>query len=368
MREVGKIYLSFCFSFLLTVSMTWANTAGKKKICLGIGDLAPVMSVLEWVKGEPVVEFEKDKIYVIEFWATWCGPCIKQIPHLSKLQRNFKDVVVVGISCRETDQNAVEPFVREMGERMVYRIACDDMQVSETKKGKMYESWMIAAGQNLIPCTFVIGRDERIAWIGHPDDLDRVLLGVLAGTFDAEKENARALLEESRGRLEHDLWSAIGSGKSEEILLAIDVLCGTFPDRIREFGVRKYSLLLEKDRISALAWAGEMAEIMKNDWESLNELSARMLSMPEASRDEMAMHIAEKIVLRAKKLVDKMPMQEDGVYAEYRARILETMARLYAVKGDRGKAIESQELAIKKWENIRDRMVTKKKKYRSIKK
>ena len=52
-----------------------------------------------WIQGTPVKEWEKDKVYIFEFWATWCGPCRKAIPELNEIAKQFsKDVVVIGIS------------------------------------------------------------------------------------------------------------------------------------------------------------------------------------------------------------------------------------------------------------------------------
>ncbi|MEW6159787.1 MAG: TlpA disulfide reductase family protein, partial [Verrucomicrobiota bacterium] len=58
---------------------------------LKLGNPAPKLQTGKWVQGEPVKEFEKGKVYVVDFWATWCGPCKATIPHLNELYQKFKD-------------------------------------------------------------------------------------------------------------------------------------------------------------------------------------------------------------------------------------------------------------------------------------
>ena len=83
---------------------------------LGLGDPAPPLTVSKFVKGTKVDKFEPGKIYVVEFWATWCGPCKVSIPHLTELQEKQKDVTFIGVSVWENDPELVEPFVQEMGD------------------------------------------------------------------------------------------------------------------------------------------------------------------------------------------------------------------------------------------------------------
>src|SRR5262252_8981907 len=118
---------------------------------LKVGDPAPKLQTGKWVQGDPVKEFEKDKAYIVEFWATWCGPCKVSIPHLNEIYTKFKDkdLIVVGQDCWERDDKLVEPFVKEMGEKMTYRVVMDDK--SQEKKGVMAITWMDAAGRNGIP-------------------------------------------------------------------------------------------------------------------------------------------------------------------------------------------------------------------------
>ena len=165
---------------------------GRKRVnALQVGDPAPELRQGRYVQGESVANLETGKVYVIEFWATWCGPCRAAIPHLNQLHEKYKDqgLVVIGQNCRERGtgiETSVTAFVANMGSNMTYRVALDNV---EGNTGKMSQTWMKAAGRNGIPSSFVVDQAGRIAWIGHPSGLDDVVEKVLAGTFDIEKDN-----------------------------------------------------------------------------------------------------------------------------------------------------------------------------------
>lgn len=126
-------------------------------------DPAAALSIKEWIKGQPVDVTDGKRIYVVEFWATWCGPCRVSIPHLSKIQKEFrdKDVVVIGIS--DEEPSVVRPFVEKMGGKMDYIVACDDQR-------QTFTAYMAAYGQGGIPTAFIVGKDGNIQWFGHPMD------------------------------------------------------------------------------------------------------------------------------------------------------------------------------------------------------
>ncbi len=130
---------------------------------LDVGDDAPPLSLTDWIKGEPVAigESEDDYILVIEFWATWCGPCRASIPHLTDLQRAFKDrnVTVLAITMEEVDH--VAEFVEDEGDNMQYTVAIDGDR-------KTWAAYMDASGARGIPHVFVVDADGVIAWQGHP--------------------------------------------------------------------------------------------------------------------------------------------------------------------------------------------------------
>jgi len=161
-----------------------------KDATLKVGDAAPKLQVSSWVQGDPVKSFEKDKVYIVEFWATWCGPCRVSIPHLNELHTKYKDkgVIVIGQNVWENNPGEVAPFVKKMGKDMTYRVALDELAGGKADNGKMAKTWMTAAGQNGIPAAFVIDKAGKIAWIGHPMSLTESLLDqVVAGTYEPKK-------------------------------------------------------------------------------------------------------------------------------------------------------------------------------------
>jgi thiol-disulfide isomerase/thioredoxin len=152
----------------LAACVTLATAA---EATLKVGDPAPKLQTGKWVQGDAVKSFETGKAYIVEFWATWCGPCRASIPHVNELYSKFKDkgLVVIGQNCWERDESLVEPFVKKMGSQMTYRVALDDK--SSATKGTMAETWMAAAGRKGIPSAFLVDSKGIIAWIGHPMEL-----------------------------------------------------------------------------------------------------------------------------------------------------------------------------------------------------
>ena len=77
---------------------------------LTIGSVAPPLDIEHWLsdghgKFGEVTNFESGKVYVVEFWATWCGPCVASMPHLAELQESFadQDVQIISVSNEDLD-------------------------------------------------------------------------------------------------------------------------------------------------------------------------------------------------------------------------------------------------------------------------
>ena len=189
--------MSRCISALVLSSASFIAIAARADDILDIGDAPPSLAISSWIKGNKIDSFDPGKTYVVEFWATWCGPCLTSIPHLTKIQKEHPDdLVVIGVAASErpdrqtpsggnsqdpVDSNVikqnmlaqVQSFTTSQGDQMNYRVAFDF-------DASMARDWMIAAKQRSIPCAFLVGKGAKILWVGHPKFIDEPLAKALA--------------------------------------------------------------------------------------------------------------------------------------------------------------------------------------------
>lgn len=152
----GKVLVGALLAVLLVIGLYFVNRywiapatqrAGK---LTGDRPLAPPFSLLDLNGRELELADHKGKVVLLDFWATWCGPCQIEIPGFVKLQERYRDqgLVMIGISLDDTPE-PVREFYREY--RMNYAVAMGNDKISE-----------VYGGIFGLPTTFLIGRDGRI--------------------------------------------------------------------------------------------------------------------------------------------------------------------------------------------------------------
>src|SRR5688572_4015509 len=101
-----------------------AFTSNAQSVKLGESATLDALAKAQAIQGEAPQAWEPGKLYLLECWATWCGPCVAAIPHLDALHDKYKDqgLRVIGMNVREDDKAKVVEFVKEKGERMSYPV------------------------------------------------------------------------------------------------------------------------------------------------------------------------------------------------------------------------------------------------------
>jgi thiol-disulfide isomerase/thioredoxin len=294
-----------------------AAAAGAAFAEVNVGDKAPALDIKEWIQGDPVVieQGAGKTIYVVEFWATWCGPCKTSIPHLSKLAERFKgQVVFVGVSDEEPE--TIREFAKDG--KFKYAVAADNNR--NTYGGYMPE-------KSGIPHAYVVDRQGNIAWDGHPmSGLDAVLEKLVVGKWDVAKYKQAA---ELRG----EMIRQINTQDTDKILPAADAVLAVAPDDETAMNV-KYQCYVKKE--DSAAWRtfvqGHYSKI-EGDWRALNALAWRLVTLDGLEWREPAV-----AVKAAKKAVELTASKESDA--------LDTLARAYFETGLLDLAIDTQKKAI----------------------
>jgi uncharacterized protein (TIGR03435 family) len=152
--------LRFAFLLFIPVVLTWGEATDKGP---KIGDSPPPLSISKLIFA-PERAFTgwqslTGKVVVLEFWATWCGPCVQAIPHLNALAKAFSTTQVQFIACTEENEALVRQF---LGKNPI------EAWIGLDTFGKTKESYRVFG----IPHTVLIGRNGKVAAITHPDHLE----------------------------------------------------------------------------------------------------------------------------------------------------------------------------------------------------
>jgi uncharacterized protein (TIGR03435 family) len=191
MRGLKIIAASFILpAFLAGNAFAIADKDGPK-----IGDVPPPLTLTKTIQGAPASEINwdklKGKVVVLEFWATWCGPCIKAIPHLNELVDQFKGKPVVFISVTSENEDVVRLFLKN--HPIKSSVMLDDFET-------LNKAFHVAS----IPHTVIVDASGHIAAIAHPAEI--------------QAKNLEEIIAGKKSSLPEPTVYTVNSGSDETVL------------------------------------------------------------------------------------------------------------------------------------------------------
>ncbi len=305
----------------LTAILAISLGLGAAAMAVDLGDKAPSLDGMAgWMNGEAVNPSKPDgkTTYIVEMWATWCGPCRATAPHLAEISKEFKDKGVVIVGVTQEDEAKVKPFVESM--KMPYRIALDPKKTTTATWMKDVEG---------IPHAFIVSTNGVIVWSGHPmDGMREALVDVLQGTYDPARRKKQEEMQEK-------LSGALQTQNFDQALKIADEILAGDPKRM-ELHQLRVGLLSEKGDIDGVrAHHRKMLQVFADSPKELNDLAWSLAApspLPIELRDL-------EIALAASRKAAAITENKDPA-------VLDTLAMVYHTIGLTDRAIATQKEAI----------------------
>src|SRR5256714_12272728 len=145
---------------------TWDKDAKARAVhAIVEGKPMPALNVTGWVNGEVKPEEMKGKVVIVDFYATWCGPCMAAIPHNNELLKKYKSkgLLIVGVCTSSRGQEKMEQTVKDKG--IEYPTARDPQLKSE-------KAWAV----HYYPTYAIVDRKGIVRIVGlQPNNVEKVV-------------------------------------------------------------------------------------------------------------------------------------------------------------------------------------------------
>jgi len=157
----------------LSILMILAFVHVKAQSNIKVGKKAPIINITDWITNVPKDKTLKGKKVVLEFWATWCGPCIAAIPHLNELQTIYKNRDLYYVSITD------EPIAKV--NRILKRVDFKSIVVSDQTRKTQISFGDGKKGLEAYPLTVLIDNNGIVKWIGEPKNLNQTVMNDFVG-------------------------------------------------------------------------------------------------------------------------------------------------------------------------------------------
>ena len=344
-------------------SVLWiSHSSISKAETLTIGSVAPAISVEHWFhdgegRFQKVENFEPGKVYIVEFWATWSGPCIARMPHIVEIQEKYADRGVQFVSVSDEQLEIVERFlakkvpnVKEDGPSTYGELTKSYCLTADPDRS-VHKDYMTAAERHAIPSCFIVGKDAKIEWIGHPIRLDEPLNQVVDGTWDREAFGKQFRIDHVREELMYQTRNQIAiATRDKDYAKVIEIANRSLSkadnvDLKFDFMAMKLPAMAKESLGSA-----EIEKVLSDMFGFMDELSpsTKSVKILTASRLVYDLYIDDQmtnkeLIEKAKSLIGPLVIR---LPALTKTSALDTLAHLQFVTGDLAGAIKSQSQAV----------------------
>ena len=313
-----------------------------------IGTKASPLDIEHWIqdgegKFDHITEFEEGKVYIVEFWATWCGPCLQAMPHIVQLQRDYADRGVQVVSVSREPRATIDAFLQKPvpGQSgTTYGKLTKSYCLTSDPDGSVYKDYMEAAGQGGIPTAFIVGKTGRVEWVGHPMSMDSALEDIVENRWDRAAFGAPFKAKHESEHLMTELNTLLQNDESDEAIRMVDE------------AIAKTDAGIEHDKLKSVKW---QILIISGKTEGLAELTSELLEKATTSTqvNEMAWRVFQAHTQNAKVenevlqiCADATHTAANNVAGPQKAPILDALAHLQHALGNLDDAIAAQTEAV----------------------